>query len=143
MKKKKKIIIIFLLIIFAITIISFITFKIFDHFLFNQCDWHDGDTAEWDVLFDNKDSYDLALNSQNMPVFKNPDKALAQLKEDYKQAIYEIKNEFNITFDLSKYNYQDYSTYGCQLTTDDPILRHQGRYISQVLDIYENSFICN
>ena len=143
MKKKRKYMIIFLLVIFAIISVVLIVLNILDYFLFNQCAWHTGDTTEWDILFDNKDAYDLALNSQNMPVFKNPDKALAELKRDYKQVILEIKNEFNISFDLSKYNYQDYSTYGCQLTTSDPILRHQGRYISQVLDIYENSFICN
>lgn len=142
MKRKVLGILIVLTILIAIFLIIFGIFKVYNHYAFKQCTWHDGDTSHWDGQFDDKEAYDLALNVYNMPVFKNPDKALEQLQKDYKEAIDEIQKEFNITFTLSKYNYEIYGTYGCQLTSDNAWLRHQGKYVFKVLDIYENSFMC-
>ena len=107
--------------------------------MFTPCAYHDGDVSQWQELFPAHSAYKLALNSDNKPVFKDPERALEQAKVDYSDAIGIIKKEHHL-LPLSKYYYSAYGSYGWQIVTDDEMISEQGRKLSQLVDIYENSF---
>ena len=81
----------------------------------------------------------IGANQYGYAVFINPDKAFARLLKDYKTGINLIKEEFKLDR-LTKNNFVSYEIYGAQVTTGTAEEKGEARFISRVLDIYENSF---
>ncbi len=81
----------------------------------------------------------IGANQYGYAVFINPDKAFARLLEDYQSGIDLIKKEFKLG-SLTKNNFVSYEIYGAQVTTGTNEEKREARFISRVLDIYENSF---
>ena len=131
---RKLLIVISSCILFAIGL-----FGIFDYIYFSPGIYYEGDVSKWEDSFPNHSAYELGLNSGEMPVFKDPNKALKQAKVDYSDAIKEISKKFKL-LPLTKYTYKQYGMYGWQVASDNEMINEQGRKLSQFLDIYENSF---
>lgn len=81
----------------------------------------------------------IGANQYGYAVFINPDKAFARLVKDYKVGIDLIRKEFKLG-KLTKNNFVSYEIYGAQVTTGTDKEKREARFISRVLDIYENSF---
>ena len=128
-----------LLIISAVTILIFGLSVTFDKIYFTPENWREGDVSKWRNLFPNHSAFEMALNEDDFPVFKYPEKALKQAKSNYSDALDFIRQEYNL-LPLSKYNYKKYGIYGWQLITNDEMISDQGRKLTQFIDIYENSF---
>ena len=83
---------------------------------------------------------EIGANKEGYAVFKDPHKAFKYVKENYKIGIRLIKKQFYLG-DLSNKNYKEYKTYGSQVTYDiSEGQMYQAFFISDFLDIYENSF---
>lgn len=90
--------------------------------------------------FGENSAYEIGADKDGYAVFKNPNKAFDQMKSDYAKGIAAIKEEYKLG-KLSRWNFKIYEQYGWQLTkTEDTETVNQGFRISQILDIYENSF---
>lgn len=88
----------------------------------------------------NNPAYEIGADKEGYAVFKNPDKAFAQMKIDFAKGLAAIKEEYKLS-KLSRWNFRTYGQYGWQLTkTKDAEIINQGARISQFFDIYENSF---
>lgn len=122
-----------------IMVIILLLFTVFIFFNHKDYKYYDGDVSKWENIFPNHSAYEMALNKNNKPVFKNPDKALEKAKDDYSDAIKVIKEQFSL-FPLNKYTYEGYKNYAWQVESDDLMIKEQGRKLSSFLDIYENSF---
>lgn len=83
--------------------------------------------------------FDIGANKYGYAVFKNPHKALKRLKKDYAKGIKLIQREFKL-LPLNNFTYKYYGVYGWQVTTGSSEEREQALFISQFMDIYENSF---
>lgn len=81
----------------------------------------------------------IGANQYGYAVFINPDKAFAKLLEDYQLGIDLIRQEFKLG-KLTKNNFVSYEIYGAQVTTGTDEEKGEARFISKILDIYENSF---
>lgn len=92
-----------------------------------------------DFLKTDNEAYKIGANKDNMPIFKDTDKAFKQILVDYEDGFKAIKEEFELEI-ISKKNYEDYFTYGWQLSSDDEDMKEQGNEITHFFDIYENSF---
>ena len=90
--------------------------------------------------------YEMGVNKYGTVVFRYPDKALERLKADCSEGIEAVRKAFDLP-ELTSRSFRLYKTYGWQLVDADaeapPQLLEQGRLISRVLDIYENSFYDN
>ena len=64
---------------------------------------------------------------------------MSTLKEKYLSAINLIKDEFNLK-ELSNDTITEYKNYGDQLTKGTKEEKKQATFVSEFLDIYENSF---
>lgn len=84
-------------------------------------------------------NYEIGANKYGYVVFKDPKKALKQLKKDYKDGIKLIQKEFNL-LPLNRFNFKYYGTYGVQVTTGSAKEQQEARKVSAFMDIYENSF---
>ena len=62
--------------------------------------------------------------------------------KDYQSGINLIRKEFKLDR-LTKNNFVSYEIYGAQVTTGTNEEKKEARFISRVLDIYENSFSIN
>lgn len=85
------------------------------------------------------EDFEIGANELGYAVFKNPDKAMSTLKEKYLPAINLIKEEFNLK-ELSNDTITEYKNYGDQLTKGTKEEKKQAAFVSEFLDIYENSF---
>ena len=85
------------------------------------------------------EDFEIGANELGYAVFKNPDKAMSTLKEKYLSAINLIKEEFNLK-ELSNDTITEYKNYGNQLTKGTKEEKKQAAFVSEFLDIYENSF---
>lgn len=83
--------------------------------------------------------YEIGANQYGMAVFKDPAAALAKLKKDDKAGIALIQKEHKL-LPLSQLNYEDYKTYGWQVSTGTHEEREQASFVTQFMDIYESSF---
>lgn len=83
--------------------------------------------------------FDIGANKYGMAVFKNPSKAFKRLKKDYSQGIKLIQNEFNL-LPLNNFTFRKYKTYGWQVTKGTKKEKEMARFVTEFLDIYENSF---
>ena len=85
------------------------------------------------------DDFDIGANKYGYAVFKNPEKALERLKENYKDGIKLSQSEYDLQ-DLSQDNYKIYGTYGWQVSTGSEKEKEEAGFVSYFMDIYENSF---
>lgn len=83
--------------------------------------------------------FEIGANRYGYAVFKNPDVALSRLKTNYKTGIELIQQEFNLA-PLSQTNYEEYKTYGWQVTIGTKEAKEQANFVSLFMDIYENGF---
>lgn len=83
--------------------------------------------------------FDIGANKYGMAVFKNPSKAFKRLKKDYSEGIKLIQNEFKL-LPLNNFTFRKYKTYGWQVTKGTKKEKEMARFITEFLDIYENSF---
>lgn len=134
---KGKKIIILITITFSIIFLFLLVFL--NYMYFTPCSYIDGDVSSWEKYFPSHSAYAMGLNKNNMPVFKNPSKALAKAKTDYSDAIKVLKKEFRL-LPLTKYTYKAYKTYGWQIVSDNELVKKQGISLSSFFDIYENSY---
>ncbi|MBR2745596.1 MAG: helix-turn-helix transcriptional regulator [Erysipelotrichaceae bacterium] len=90
--------------------------------------------------------YEMGVNRYGTVVFRYPAKALERLKTDCSEGIEAVRKAFDLP-ELDSRSFRLYKTYGWQLIDADATapwgLLEQGRLISRVLDIYENSFYDN
>lgn len=96
----------------------------------------DVDTAY--LLAHSKD-FVVGATKEGMAVFKDPYKAMETLKQQYAPAIDSIRKEFHLQ-PLNHGSFSDYKTYGWQVSLGDPAEKENCLFVSQFLDIYENSF---
>lgn len=83
--------------------------------------------------------FGIGANEYGFPVFKNPEKALSTFKELYYDTITLIQTEFNLD-ELTTQSCQLYKIYGAQVQTEMAEEKERADFVSQFLDIYENSF---
>lgn len=88
---------------------------------------------------DKGEEFNIGANRYGYAVFKNPDAAFSMLKTDYKDGIKLIQEEFSLQ-PLSQDNYEIYGTYGWQVTIGTAEEKEQANFITDFMDIYENSF---
>ncbi len=93
-------------------------------------------------LLKENDAFEVGANMYGYAVYKNPVKALATLKKEYKEGIKLIQSEFHL-LPLSHLNYDQYKTYGWQVTGGAREARRQASFVSGFFDIYENSYKFN
>lgn len=100
-----------------------------------------GMKGDIDVDFYEKKSKKFAIgaNSLGYPVFKNPDTAFEELQKSYADGIKLIQEEFGLE-PLTKENYTPYENLGWQVTTGTEKAKEQAYFVSDFLDIYENSY---
>lgn len=72
-------------------------------------------------------------------VFKDPQKAFEALVRDYSDGINLIRDEYKLG-PITPRNFYDYMTYGYQVNTGTEESKNQAAFVTQVLDIYENSY---
>lgn len=82
--------------------------------------------------------FEIGADEDGWAVFKDPAAALGALEEKYGQGLRAIQREFGLM--PVKWDAQSYKTYGWQVTTGTPEEREQARFVTQFMDIYENSF---
>ena len=84
-------------------------------------------------------AYEIGANIYGKPVFVDAAKAFKAMKEEYSDALELIREQFDLS-SITKRNYDAYKVYGAQVMTEDESLRKKCVAVSQLLDIYENSF---
>lgn len=90
--------------------------------------------------FIEKDSrFEIGADKDGMAVFKEPEKAYEALLEKYSEGLSLIKKEFDLP-DISSRDYEGYKNYGWQVETGTKEERAEALFVTQFLDIYENSF---
>ena len=93
-------------------------------------------------LLKENDAFEIGANMYGYAVYKNTVKAFATLRKEYKEGIQLIQSEFNL-LPLSHLNYDQYKTYGWQVTGGTREAKLQASFISGFFDIYENSYKFN
>lgn len=81
----------------------------------------------------------IGAGADGRAVFKNPKEAFNALTENYADGILLIKSEFDLP-DLNQRNYDVYGEYGWQVNGGTDEEREQADFVSDFMDIYENSF---
>lgn len=92
-----------------------------------------------DFLKSGNEAYAIGANKEGKPIFIDTDKAFNQALIDFAEGFAAIERECGLE-PISEKNWEEYKTYGWQLTTDNEDIRKQGIQITQFFDIYENSF---
>ena len=82
--------------------------------------------------------FEIGANKLGYAVFKTPDKAMLTLKRNYSVGIKVIKDEFKLN-DLNNQTVEEYKEYGTQITKGTKEEKKQAAFVSEFLDIYENS----
>lgn len=83
--------------------------------------------------------FETCINNNEQIIFVSVNDSFTKLTKDYAEVIKIIEKEFDLK-PLTKENYIDYKTYGWQMTSGSTSEKEQGVFISEFLDIYENSF---
>lgn len=95
------------------------------------------DTDEYINISEN---FEIGANKNGYAVFKNPQKAFEYLQKEYKAGINLIKKQFDLE-ELSNENYKEYKKYASQVKYDvSDVQMSEAFFVSEFLDIYENSF---
>jgi len=92
-----------------------------------------------DDFYERDKRFEIGATKDGVAVFKNPEKAYEALIENYSDGLTLIKDEMKLD-SISKNNYQEYKTYGWQVTTGSKDEQEQAHFVSSFFDIYENSF---
>lgn len=91
-------------------------------------------------IFGTNPVYGIGANKDGYAVFKNPTEAFVQMKKDCVKGLKAIQQEFYFA-PISNRNFDRYKAYGWQLNSnEDEEVRQQALFVTQFLDIYENSF---
>ncbi len=150
MKKKIKYIKILASVIIILLFITLggLVFKLFSSFpLYNRdlnyqteyvADFANGD-VDVNKFISLSEDFAIGANKYGYAVFKNPDKAFKTLKKEYKAGIKLIKKEYRLP-PLLRSTYQLYKSYGWQVQNGTFKEIMEARFVSEFLDIYENSF---
>lgn len=101
----------------------------------------DGIQGNVDVEKYTRISPDFAIGADRYgyAVFKDPNKAFQTFVTLYEKGISAIKKQYDLA-PISGSNYALYKTYGWQTDTGSEEAREQALFVTQFLDIYENSF---
>ena len=92
-----------------------------------------------DVIPFKEPELEIGANKLGYAVFKNPRKAMALLKKNYKNGIKLIAKEYHL-LPLSQFNYEKYGSLGCQVTIGSKEEKNEALFICSFMDIYENSY---
>ena len=141
-KKHKKLIILLSILIFASLVIYFIFSYIIyiPKYPYTQEYVVGTNNIKGDINISSIKELEIGANSDGYAVFKNPRKALKYKKRTYKDGIEIIQKEFNLG-PLSQFNYKKYKNYGWQVTKGSNEAKAEALKVSNLLDIYENSFV--
>ncbi len=90
-------------------------------------------------FLDHGEEFAIGADENGKAVFKDPHKAFEALVRDYSDGINLIQEEYKLG-PITPRNFYDYKTYGYQVNTGSEECKKQASFVSQVLDIYENSF---
>lgn len=90
-------------------------------------------------FLDRDERFEIGATKDGIAVFKKPEEAYHALLEKYAEGLELIKQEMKLD-PISQENYQDYKTYGWQITTGSKDEQEQAHFVSAFFDIYENSF---
>ncbi len=83
--------------------------------------------------------FEIGATEDGYAVFKSPEDAYDALLDNYSDGLKLIQEEFNLD-EISPSNYQEYKTYGWQVTTGTEEIQEQAHFVTSFFDIYENSF---
>ena len=83
--------------------------------------------------------FEIGADKDGNAVFKDPANAYKALLENYVEGLDLIQSEMKLE-PVSQNNYQDYETFGWQVTSGTEAAREQAQFVSRFFDIYENSF---
>lgn len=103
------------------------------------CAWSEGDTGQWREKLPDNSAYDLGVNSEGLPVFQRPFAALALAGAECGDAVAYMKEVYGLP-PLTRWTWRGYKNYGWQLGEAEERVQKQGRLLSGILDLYENSF---
>ncbi len=82
----------------------------------------------------------IGANENGYAVFKDPEAAFSALLEKCPDGIKEIQEAFDLNGPFNRRNWEEYKTYGWQVSSGTEEAQEQARFVSGFLDIYENSF---
>lgn len=99
----------------------------------------EGDVSAWEGQFPMHSAYAMGISYSGRPVFQDPEKAFAQARTDYSDAIRAIQKQYHL-LPMSKYNYRSYGRYAGQTGSDDMAVTAQGKGLAAFAEIYGNSF---
>ena len=102
-------------------------------------EYEDIDKLGSEFIHSGVEAYEIGADKNGMPVFKDPDAALEQAKEDFAEGFKQLENEFDLK-PVSKDNWDGYKIYGWQTTSEDADIAKQCMEITSFFDIYENSY---
>ena len=88
---------------------------------------------------DISNQFSIGANAYGYAVFKNPEGALEELQKEYSLGIKLIQTQFHLK-PLSQDDYELYGTYGSQVTDGTSEEQSEAAFVSEFMDIYENSF---
>lgn len=92
-------------------------------------------------LFGDNEAYEMGLNAEDLPVFKDKFKAMAQLKKDCLDGLKYIKKLHKLRGNLSIFYWDWYATYsGYRYDDADEEIQPQFTKIEKFFDVYINSF---
>lgn len=83
--------------------------------------------------------YEIGINREWSPVFKDPEAAFAQFIVDYEETLDFMRKEFHL-HRIDSRHWMAYGVYGIQIVTEDEELRRKGSEVSYFIGILENSF---
>lgn len=85
------------------------------------------------------EDFAIGADKYGRAVFKDPRKAFETMKQLYSDGLALIAEEQNLA-PISKSNYKLYKKFGWQVTSGTEETQKQAKFVSNFLDIYENSF---
>ena len=129
----------FFLVIFALGFPSYSKHHLFGSELGKVVKEYDKDKQV--ELFGDNEAYAMGLNAEDLPVFKDKFKAMAQLKKDCPDGLKYIKKLHKLRGNLSIFYWDWYATYsGYRYDDADEEIQPQFTKIEKFFDVYINSF---
>lgn len=92
-----------------------------------------------DYFFKKSIDFEIGANKYGIAVFKDPKKAMRRLKKDYYKGLRQIRLEFGM-MPLNNFTYWFYKNNGWQVTGGSEEANNQAAFVSEFMNIYENSF---
>lgn len=84
-----------------------------------------------------KGDYAICENPKKKPIFKDREKALTKIKEEYAETLDTVKETFSLK-DFNENNLEDYKNYSNQLTATSDEIKKDAADLSTLLEIYQN-----